>query len=170
MLKNGVERYLPLFDYIHAKYTDSSFDISQKQNIVCYNPVKGLAVTNQIKSLNPDINFVPIVGMEENQIIDLLKTSKVYIDFGHHPGRDRIPRESAILGNCVITNSSGAAGFFNDIPSGKKYKTSDVEEIGIAIRNCFENYETVIDEFSLYRSSIKNQKEQLHNLAKQYFL
>ena len=29
---------------------------------------------------------------------------------------------------------------------------------------------TVIDDFSLYRSSIKNQKEQLYNLTKQYFL
>ena len=28
----------------------------------------------------------------------------------------------------------------------------------------------LIDEFSIYRSSIKNQKEQLHNLVKQYFL
>ena len=168
--KNGVEKYLPLFDYIHAKYTDSTYDISQKENIVCYNPVKGLAITNQIKSLNPDITFVPIVGMEESQIIDLLKISKIYIDFGHHPGRDRIPRESAILGNCVITNSSGAAGFYNDIPVGKQYKTSNIEEIGVSIRNCFENFESVIDEYSLYRSSIKNQKEQLYNLAKQYFI
>jgi hypothetical protein len=168
--KNGVEKYLPLFDYIHAKYTDSTYDISQKQNIVCYNPVKGLGITNQIKSLNPDINFTPIVGMEESQIIDLLKISKAYIDFGHHPGRDRIPRESAILGNCVITNSLGAAGFYNDIPVGKQYKTDNVEEIGTSIRNCFENFESVIDEFSIYRSSIKNQKEQLHNLVKQYFI
>jgi hypothetical protein len=70
----------------------------------------------------------------------------------------------------VITNSIGAAGFYNDIPVGKQYKTSNVEEIGVAIRNCFENFESVITEYSLYRSSIKNQKEQLHNLTKQYFL
>ena len=108
--------------------------------------------------------------MEESQIIGLLKTSKIYIDFGHHPGRDRIPRESAILGNCVITNSKGAAGFYNDIPVSKQYKTSNVEEIGTAIRNCFENFESVINEYSIYRSSIRNQKEQLHNLVKQYFL
>jgi hypothetical protein len=168
--KNGVEKYLPLFDYIPAKYTESTYDVSEKKNIVCYNPVKGLEITNQIKSLNPDIQFVPIVGMEESQIIDLLKTSKIYIDFGHHPGRDRIPRESAILGNCVITNSKGAAGFYNDIPASKQYKTSNVEEIGTAIRNCFENFESVINEYSIYRSSIRNQKEQLHNLVKQYFI
>jgi hypothetical protein len=167
--KNGVEKYLPLFDYIPSKYTDTTYNISEKKNIVCYNPVKGLEITNQIKSLNPDLEFVPIVGMDENQIIDLLKISKVYIDFGHHPGRDRIPRESAILGNCVITNLKGAAGFYNDVPVSNQYKSSIAEPIGIAIRNCFDNYESVINDFSLYRSSIKNQKEQLYNLAKQYF-
>jgi len=167
--KNGVEKYLPLFDYIPSKYTDTTYNISEKKNIICYNPVKGLEITNQIKSLNPDLEFVPIVGMNENQIIDLLKISKVYIDFGHHPGRDRIPRESAILGNCVITNLKGAAGFYNDIPVSNQYKSSVAEPIGTAIRNCFDNYESVINDFSLYRSSIKNQKEQLYNLAKQYF-
>ena len=168
--KNGVEKYLPLFDYIHAKYTKSEYDISSKRNIVCYNPAKGLEITNQIKSLNPDIEFVPIVGMEESNIIDLLKTSKVYIDFGHHPGRDRIPRESAILGNCVITNSKGSAGFYNDIPIDSRFKSSNVEEIGNSIRYCFENFESVINQYSIYRSSVKNQKEQLYNLTKQYFL
>jgi hypothetical protein len=168
--KNNTEKYLPLFDYIPSKYIESTYDINQKKNIVCYNPVKGLGITNQIKSLNPDIEFVPIVGMDESQIIELLKTSKIYIDFGHHPGRDRIPRESAILGNCIITNSTGSAGFYNDIPVSKEFKTSNVEEIGNSIRNCFENFESVIDEFSIYRSSIKNQKEQLHNLVKQYFI
>lgn len=167
--KNGVEKYLPLFDYIPSKYTDTTYNISEKKNIICYNPVKGLEITNQIKSLNPDLEFVPIVGMNENQIIDLLKISKVYIDFGHHPGRDRIPRESAILGNCVITNLKGAAGFYNDIPVSNQYKSSVAEPIGTVIRNCFDNYESVINDFSLYRSSIKNQKEQLYNLAKQYF-
>lgn len=168
--KKGVEKYLPLFDYIHSKYTDETFNISDKKNIVCYNPVKGLAITNQIKSLNPDIQFVPIVGMEESQIIDLLKTSKIYIDFGHHPGRDRIPRESAILGNCILTNTKGSAGFYNDITIDGQYKTEDINKIGLVIRDCFDNFELKINDFSTYRSSIKNQKEQLYNLVKQYFI
>jgi len=168
--KNNVGNYLPIFDYIHSKYTDSDFDINQKENIVCYNPVKGIEITNQIKSLNPDITFVPIVNMTEDQIIELLKRSKVYIDFGHHPGRDRIPRESAILGNCVITNLKGSAGFYGDIPIDDKYKSLNIDEIGSSIRNCFDNYESVINEYQFYRSEIKKQKEQLHKLVKEYFI
>jgi hypothetical protein len=168
--KNGVTNYLPIFDYIHSKYTDSIYEIDKKENIVCYNPVKGIEITNQIMSLNPDIKFVPIVNMTEDQIINLLKISKVYIDFGHHPGRDRIPRESAILGNCVLTNSKGSAGFHKDVPVDEKYKSSNIDEIGSSIRNCFENYEMVINEYSFYRDTIKTQKEELHNLAKKYFI
>jgi hypothetical protein len=167
--KNKVEKCLPLFDYIPSKYTESIYDFTEKKNIVCFNPVKGLSITNQIRNLNPDIEFVQIANMSENQIIDIFKISKIYIDFGHHPGRDRIPRESVSLGNCVLTNKKGSAGFYNDIPVDKKYKTSSIEEIGDMIRNCFENFESVIKDYSLYRSSVKNQKEQLYNLSKQYF-
>jgi hypothetical protein len=168
--KNGVEKYLPLFDYVPEAYTQSTYDISQKRDIVCYNPAKGLEITSHLKAINPDINFVPIVGMNELEVINILKVSKVYIDIGHHPGRDRIPRESAVLGNCVITNLMGSAGFYNDIPIDKRYKNTNIGEIGNLIRTCFENFECVIDDYSLYRSSIKNQKEQLNNLVKQYFI
>lgn len=170
LLKKGVEKYLPLFDYIPFKYTDSIFDITQKRNIVTYNPVKGIEITNKIKTENPNIEFVPIVNMTEEQIIDLLKISKIYIDFGHHPGRDRIPREAAVLGNCVITNNQGSAGFYNDIPINKTYKFNDIDNIGEIINNCFNNFENMINEQLIYRSNIKNQKEQLYNLCKQYFI
>jgi len=120
--------------------------------------------------LNPNIEFIPIIGMEENKLSEKLYNAKLYIDFGHHPGRDRIPRESAILGNCVITHLEGSARFYNDIPINKQYKTSNVGEVGSLIHHCFENFELVINDYRLYRDSIKNQKEQLHNLVKQYFL
>jgi hypothetical protein len=168
--KNGTYQNLPLFDYIPSVYTDSTFDINKKENIVCYNPVKGLEITNGVKRLNPDINFVPIVHMSEHQIIELLKRSKVYIDFGGHPGRDRIPRESAILGNCILTNHNGSAKYYNDIPINYKYKTEDITKIGDLIRECFNNYENTINDFSLYRLNIRQQKEQLYNLSKQYFI
>jgi hypothetical protein len=167
--ENRVEKLLPLFDYIPAKFTDLQTEVN-KENIVCYNPAKGLEITEKIKLLNPDICFTPISGMNEEQIIDLLKKSKVYIDFGDHPGRDRIPREAAILGNCVLTNSKGSAGFYQDVPIDKKFKNCSVEQIGSLILDCFDNYELANQEYNLYRSFIKNQKDQLDNLVKQYFL
>ena len=170
LVKKNTEKILPLFDYIPSNYIDTTFNIEDKKNIVCYNPVKGNDVTSEIKRLNPEIEFIPIVGMSESQIIDLLKISKVYIDFGHHPGRDRIPRESAILGNCVITNTKGSSGFYGDIPVNSIFKVTEITEVGNIIKNCFDKFELTLNHFSMYRNMIKNQKDQMYNLVKQYFI
>ena len=170
LLDKKTSKYLPLFDYINKKYTETEIDFSDKKDIVCYNPIKGMDFTREIIKLNPNINFVPITNLEENEVIELLKSSKVYIDFGHHPGRDRIPREAASLGNCIITNKKGSAYFYNDILIDEKYKTNKTEVVGDLIKDCFVNFDSEIINFNLYTNVIKNQKEQLINLVKQYFI
>jgi hypothetical protein len=147
-----------------------TYDISKKIDIICYNPVKGIEQTEIIKNMNPDIKFIPITNMTENEIIELLKISKVYIDFGNHPGRDRLPRESAILGNCVITNLKGAAGFKEDVLIDDKYKVSDINLAGDIIRYCFNNFEESINDFKIYREYISNQKTEFYNQIKKYLI
>lgn len=49
-----------------------------------------------------ELNFKPIINMTRDEVIRELQRAKVYIDFGNHPGKDRIPREAAILGCCAI--------------------------------------------------------------------
>jgi hypothetical protein len=169
IINNDASYYLPIFDYINDKYVHTYTVHESKQNIVCYNPAKGQDITNKIITSNPDINFVPLVNMTENEIIDILKISKVYIDFGSHPGRDRIPREAALLHNCVITNFAGSAMFYNDVPIKTEYKTDTPEIIGDKIRDCFNNFEKNISNFELYRRMIKEQRQQTFNQVAQIF-
>jgi hypothetical protein len=169
LLRNNVSYYNPLFDYINDKYVSNGFDLTLKENIVCYNPAKGREITNRIINMNYDIKFVPLVNMSENEVIKTLSKSKVYIDFGHHPGKDRIPRESAILNNCVITNYEGACHYHNDVPIIKRYKFNRVENVGEVIRDCFENFDQNLSNFYQYRNIIKNQKEEFINQVKQLF-
>ena len=44
------------------------------------------------------------------------RRGQVYIDFGHHPGQDRLPREAAACGCLVVTGTRGSAGFHADVP------------------------------------------------------
>lgn len=169
LLSKGCKKYLPLYDYISDNYLKQNFNREEKQNIVCYNPAKGLEFTRQLIHLNPEINFVPLINLTEPQIIDLLKKSKVYIDFGHHPGKDRIPREAAYLGNCIITNKQGAANFYNDINIDEKYKIEDPVAASNIIRDCLNNYDNCIKDFKLYMSIISNQKEYILSQLKLYF-
>lgn len=168
LLNNGATKCLPIFDYID--YVNTQASANEKTDIVVYNPAKGLETTNALISLYPDIQFVPIINMQESEVIDLLKSSKVYIDFGNHPGRDRIPREASLLNNCIITGFRGSSMFYNDLPINSTYKFQSVEGVGELIRDCFARFDYHLENFSLYRSNIVNQKEQMFNQIKQIFL
>jgi len=65
--------------------------------------------------------------MPREEVIKLLQKAKVYIDFDYHPRKDRLPREAAILGCCVITRKRGSAKFFEDVPIPDEYKFEDKE-------------------------------------------
>ncbi|MCX7738527.1 MAG: hypothetical protein N2Z80_03840 [Hydrogenothermaceae bacterium] len=75
-------------------------------------------------------------------MIDILKKAKVYIDFGNHTGKDRIPREAAMLECCVITGRRGIAKYREDVPIPENYKIEDkVENIPLILS---KKYETVL--------------------------
>lgn len=97
-----------------------------------------------VMQANPDISWFPIQNMTPKDVGNLLRLVKVYIDLGGHPGKDRIPREAAISGCCIITNKKGSANYPEDVPIPEQYKfdnpQNSANEIGDLIRNIFENY------------------------------
>jgi hypothetical protein len=100
--------------------------------------------------------------MTQDQIIDLCKTSKVYIDFGNHPGKDRFPREAAHLGCIIITGKKGSAKFHEDVMIPEKFKFADNEKnipnIVNEIKNVFLNYNDIVAKYNDYRNMIKNEE------------
>lgn len=104
---------------------------------------------------------------------NLLLKSKVYIDFGNHPGKDRIPREAAISGCCVITGLRGSAKYYEDVPINNEYKIKDSEdniiEIINKIQNIFENFEENYLNFEEYRKYILNEEKVFNQNVKYIF-
>lgn len=168
------EKIYYLSDYLNKSFLDIKTDISEKQDIVAYNPKKGLAFTKKIISAAKDIKFVPLINMSREEVIHTLQKAKVYIDFGNHPGKDRIPREAAILGCCVITGKRGSAAYFEDVPIPEEYKFDDKEEnipkIVEKIRDCFENFEKRYKDFDYYREVIKKEPEKFLEDLKRIFV
>lgn len=170
---NGIENIKYLFDYIKNDYnTINKYNI--KENTVLFNPKKGVEFTKKIIKKAPQINFIPIENMSHNDVIELMKKSKVYIDFGNHPGQDRIPREAALYGCCIITGKKGSAFYFKDVPIPDKYKFEDKEylipQIIKTIEQCLKDFDFESKNFNFYRNIIKNSKiefdEQLKNIFK----
>ena len=151
-----------LSDYLNSAFIEKNRDISfsnRKDNIL-YNPKKGVEVTMTIKELIPDYNWIPIQGMTPEEICNLMRESKLYIDFGNHPGKDRMPREAAICGCCIITGKRGAAENDIDIMIPKEYKIDDkdINSISSKINYVMSNYYNIISEFEDYRNKIKNEE------------
>ncbi len=158
--KNGINNLGFLSDYLHESFINVKTELDFKQNIVVYNPKKGADFTKKLIKNSPNIKFIAIENMTREEVVKLLQKSKVYIDFGYHPGKDRIPREAAILGCCIITNKRGSAIFSKDIPIYEEFKFDDnnFSSIREKIEDCFSNYFLNLEKFEYYRQEIKLQE------------
>ncbi len=155
-----------LADYLNAQYLDGYKEISFKdrRDIVLYNPKKGIESTTNIISAAPDVEFVALENMTNDQVLALMRQSKLYIDFGNHPGKDRMPREAAMCGCLVLTGRHGSAGFFEDISIPEEYKMDDANtpasEVASKIRECLSEYEDRIADLDYYRNRILMEKQE----------
>lgn len=169
----GIEP-IPLIDSINEDFLTNRYleRIDHKQNIILYNPTKGWRVTRKLIEAFPQWQFVPLKGLNREQLSAKLYSAKLYIDFGHHPGRDRMPREAAMHGCCLITGRLGSAGNAIDLPIPSPYKldsssaqfTREFGEITTQVLNDFPNHFAV---FNPYRKWLQDEprifKEQIQN-------
>ena len=177
--KDFLEKYFKitdacfLSDYINDEITErAGQNQNTRENICLYNPAKGLAnVTPLIQNSRDDITWIPLQGYSPAEMADLMCQAKLYIDFGGHPGKDRIPREAAICGCCVITNREGSARNEIDIPIPGKYKledTNDIRHTLDCIYDIMDHYGERIGDFSTYRKRILGEKERFGQEVDQF--
>lgn len=165
------EKILFVRDYIDEQYGQFLYPGSLRKNNILYNPKKGLSVLQPlIDHTKDEFCWIPLINYTEEELIILMQSSKIYIDFGKHPGKDRIPREAASCGCCIITNTQGSAAFFEDvsIPECYKFKHPELEHENIInlIRDIFLHYENHLPDFADYRNHISNEKtEFVHDVT-----
>lgn len=153
-----------LSDFLNEEHLNQNVELFKKENIICYNPKKGISITNQLINTYSNYKFVPIQNMTAKEVSELLQKSKIYIDFGNHPGKDRIPREAAMAKCVVITGKKGSAKNKYDIAVDSKYKIDEDKSdfctvAGVLIQDVFDKFDNHLANFSDYREKIKSEKE-----------
>lgn len=173
LLKKEITNIMHLSDYLNSSYLNLNIN-TDRQNQVLYNPVKGFKITQKLMELAPDIKWIPLKGMTTEQVKETLLHSKVYIDFGNHPGKDRFPREAAMCGCCVITGKRGSAYFSKDVPILDEFKFDETKEtltqIIAKIRTCLNDFTSQVPKFNNYREFIKGEFQIFQNDVKIIFL
>ena len=167
------DRIFYLSDYLDRDFINNSQSDAVRNDAVLYNPKKGFEFTEQLIAKAPDINWTPLINLTPAQMAEYLRSSKVYIDFGNHPGKDRIPREAAISGCCVITGRRGSARFSEDVFIPEEFKFEDKNEnldaIISLIRNMLADYPAYAGRFDAYRERIKGEEQQFDYDVKKIF-
>ena len=158
----GFSKVLPLSDFLNTELLNNQYKSNEKEDIVLYNPKKGYVFTKQIIDQLPDVKFIPMEGLSRKELNILFGKAKLYIDFGHFPGKDRMPREAVINGCCIMTGKLGASYFYEDVAISEKYKfdikSRNIPLIMDKIKFILGHYDECCPDFDFYRKRIREEE------------
>ena len=153
-----------LGDYINEEFGEAH-RVDLRRDALAYNPAKGLPRVQHLMALFPRWNWIPIQGLTRREVGRLLAEVKIYVDFGSHPGRDRLPREAALAGACVITGTRGSAGVREDMPIPDIYRIDDnvpdhQKRFGDLVSSIFGQFDIHTTRFDAYREKIRGERSE----------
>lgn len=131
---------IPANDQISRAYPPRSGPMT-----VAYNPAKDPVATRALSLRRPDIEWIPIEGMSREQVLSALRRATVYLDLGHHPGKDRMPREAAICGAIVVVGRRGSAANVLDLPVDDEFKI----EFAQTLEETIHRVESALDRLAI---------------------
>ena len=170
--KLGVSEIYRISDVLNDDFFEP-YTEEPRGNSILYNPCPAkmtpfTAMVIQRCNTEMGLKFQPLEGYTREQLIYLMRHSKLYVDFGVFSGRERLPREAAICGCCVITSKMGAAWYHSDLAIPDKYKfyIDQVDEAMRMIKATLYNYKNCVEDFKEYRESLIADRENLPEQCK----
>jgi hypothetical protein len=174
LVKNRARQVYPLFDYTDELFLEPlGSPAAPRKRQIAFFPRKGVELAAELRATAPNLPFVPIENMTKAQVRETLRTSALYIDFGHHPGKDRIPREAAASGAIVLLHDKGAGSLFADHPLDRDYlfTLADIRDGSLLARvnEILDNYDAHFARQRYYRHRIRLEKEEFLQQVKTFF-
>jgi hypothetical protein len=147
-----------LTDYINKK--DLFLEKQKEKEGISFSS-RGAEYFDYFVSMLPEFNCVRIIGMNKEQAMGTLANSRLYVDLGHQPGRDRMPREAALHNALVMLNSKGAGANYQDAPlsTDYKFKVEDADRAVEKIKNTLHQPSVSNDSQQFYREWVESQQE-----------
>lgn len=154
-------RVLYLSDFINSIFFVPYDENSIREDVVLFNPEKGFERTSKlIGASDATIKWQSLRGLSPSEMRDCMRNAKVYVDFGNHPGKDRIPREAAMCGLLVVTNRVGSAALSEDVGIDERFRFSeDVqnEQILETIKKLMARYDIAREMYCDYQERIRKE-------------
>ena len=155
---------LKVSDCINKEFLAVDYEGVQRSNVVLYNPI-GVKLTKFQRAVMArcttelGIQFHPLEGYTRQELIEIFKHSKLYIDFGVFSGRERLPREAVMCGCCILTSKLATAGYFKDNSIPDEYKLDNIDRAIQMIDHILRHYNLYKADFDFYRQCLKTDAE-----------
>lgn len=135
----GCTRTLPLSDYTPGDVAASALpktDIAINANHKVIYDIGGIAAQLQQRC---GVNVHLIRGMTRAQVYEALERSRLFIDLGSFPGKDRLAREALMRDCCVFALDVGAARDYV-LPQECYFKPDQVSQVVPAAEQLLARY------------------------------
>lgn len=131
---------------------------SAREDIVLYNPAKPSAIMNELLQ-RARFQYVPLKGYSPDGLAEMYKKAKLYVDFGHFGGPERMPKEAVFFGcNILVANHNAASNDF-DVAIPDIYKVNDAEtaeDVEHRIQEMLMDYAGQFHSFDSFRFKIEH--------------
>jgi hypothetical protein len=156
----------PLGDFTTPEFTDHEPPGPNSEPGIAYNPAKGADLAAGFFAAHPEQVPVPVRGMSREETARLFRRTSIYVDFGHFPGKDRMPREAAASGSVVFLRNMGAGRFHDDfpVPDFFRFTEDDVAsgELGRRIKTVQQDPQEAWGQQELLRKGIRSERDDLY--------
>jgi hypothetical protein len=163
--KQGVADSYPLGDYTDPEFTSFLPLGPNPDTALAYNPAKGTELSTPFFAAHPELSGLPLRGMTKAEVVAAMRRTMVYVDFGHLPGKDRMPREAAASGAVVFLRKLGAGRFYDDFPVSDFYRFDEDDvasgELARRVAAVQADAATYWQEQELLRERIRGEREAL---------
>lgn len=163
--ERGAKKLVPLSDYTNIDGVIRWIHDPQERSVdVALFPNKGAELAQSFIDTAPELSYTLIRNMTRPEVGDALRQTRVYIDFGNQPGKDRVPREAAVSGNVVFLHHKGAGSYYEDSPLDDVYLFTEEDirsgnlkaRVQLVLDNRLHNFERQ----AYYRQRVFNEKDE----------
>ena len=144
----------------------------ERNDIILYNPAKPSDIMTKLLA-EKRFQFKPLTKMTTVELIEAYKQAKLYIDFGHFGGPERMPKEAVYFGCCILVGRRNAAVNDFDVAIPEQYKIEDynnIEIINSRIEDILQNYNAYRNDFIPFQMKISSLEYNFMKQIKKLFI
>ncbi|MEN8119610.1 MAG: hypothetical protein ABFS35_04660 [Bacteroidota bacterium] len=161
-LHKGAKNVHVLHNPIRDEFYEKDFGLKKRTKTILFGPKTPKLLVFFLRLFLKDYKIIQLRHLPFEQVVKLMSESVVFAEFGSNHGRDRMPREAAMLGCIVFMNTRGSSALNKDYKIDDQYKIIDklinYPRIIKEIKKAAKNYENQISDFGQFRDQLKNER------------